>query len=291
MLEQLETLVALVEEGTMARAALRLRVTQGTVSKRLAALEVRLRRRLLQPRGRRVELTAEGERLVQRAGPLLDELRAALHEPAGAGLGRLAIGVSESVLGSWGAGLLARVRAGSPGLELELHAHRSPVVLERVRAGEYSLGLCAGLGDPGEDLAGPRVLDEPMVLVPSGLGPRPRRVRGRPLPILTIEASSATWRALEGRARALGLAPAATLESFFAVAQAAVQGFGHGLVPLGVARALGIPAAALGSPGRGGMTRPVRLVARRRTLARPGVRAFQARLMEEAAAGLAALLA
>ena len=32
----------------------------------------------------------------------------------------------------------------------------------------------------------------------------------------------------------------ASLESFFAVAQMAVSGFGHGLVPIGVARTLGV---------------------------------------------------
>lgn len=274
MIEQLEALAALAAEGTMGKAGTRLRISQSAVSKRVATLEGHLRRKLIEPQGRRVVLTLAGVRLLQRVGPLLDELRSAMAEEEALGGGHLTVGVSESVLSSWGAGLLAQVRDGVDGLSLELHTHRSPVVLERVLSGEYLLGICAGLEDPGSELVSQVLLRESMVLVPSGLAPGFQWTAG-PIPVLTIEPRSLTWGCLREQARALGLEPEQALESFFAVAQTALAGFGHGLIPLGVARALGIPDSSLVRPPPPGLTRPVTLIARRTTLARPAVKRFR----------------
>lgn len=279
MIEQLEALVALSAEGTMARVATRLRVEPSTVSKRLAALEARLGRRLLEPRGRKVALTPEGARLAAQAGPLLAELRAALQGGEGAGPARVRVGVSESVLSSWGARLLAAARRAAPGLELELHAHRSPVVLERVRAGEYAVGLCATSPAAVPDLAARVLIREPVVLVPAG---GRRLPRARPLPVLAIEAHAATWDSLAGRLDELGLEVAARVESFACAVQMARAGLGHALVPLGIARALGVPGRQLVRLGRPRLVRPVCLVARATTLARPGLGALAARLEDEA---------
>lgn len=278
MIEQLEALAALAAEGTMGKAGTRLRISQSAVSKRIATLEGYLRRKLIEPQGRRVVLTLAGVRLLQRVGPLLDELRGALAEEEAQGGGHLTLGVSESVLASWGAGLLAAVRDGVEGLSLELHTHRSPVVLERVLAGEYLLGICAGLGEAGPELVGELLVEEPMVLVSSGLGalPGPTPGAGAPgLPVVTIEPRSLTWASLAPRAQELGLEVERTLESFFAVAQTAVAGFGHGLVPLGVVRALKLPEHSWSLLPDPGLTRPVTLVGRRSTLARPAARRFR----------------
>ena len=137
-----------------------------------------------------------------------------------------------------------------PGLRLELHAHRSVLVVEAVRMGRYQLGLCA-------ETAGARdlVAEEPMVLVsaPSGatLGATPgARPGGRgntdveDRPLITIEPGSATWRAVEPALRRhapqLLRRPRVTVESFAAALQMVRAGFGDGLVPLGVAREAGI---------------------------------------------------
>ena len=65
-----------------------------------------------------------------------------------------------------------------------------------------------------------------------------------------------------------------SLESFFSVAQMALAGFGHGLVPIGVARTLGAPAGQLIRLGRQGLNRPVRFVARKSMFSRPLVQRF-----------------
>ena len=256
----------------MAGAAAALRITQSAVSKRIAALEAELGRRLCQRSGRRVVLTAEGSRLLAGISPLLAELRSVVAGERAPESGALVVGVSESILGSWGAAVLAQAAREVPGLSLELHAHRSPVVLERVRAGEYVAGLCAGVSEQAPDLEAVVVGAEPMVLVGRDVA-RPRS--GLPLRVLTIEPRSATWESLARPARRLGIVPQQTMESFFAVAALARAGYAVGLVPIGVARALALPREIVVALPPPGLARPVSMVARRSTLARPLVGALR----------------
>ncbi len=285
MLEQLEALSALAEEGTMGRAGLRLRISQSAISKRVASLEGWLGRPLTARRGRRVELTPAGRRLLQRAGPLVRDLRAALAEEEAGPEGRVTLGVSESALSSWGAHLLARTQKALPKVHIEVHAHRSPVVIDRVQAGEYLLGMVAGAESPGMGLQGSPLLKEPMVVIPSGQSEL--KVSGRKaIEILTIEPNSSTWSEIAPQARKLKLVPSRTLESFFAVAQAALAGLGHGLVPLGVARALKIEEGGYVRLPKQGIQRSVWLVGRPRGLARTTVSAVVDQLAKEVQAGV-----
>lgn len=73
-LDDLRLFSAVARRQSFVRAAAELRVPPSTLSRRLAALEVALGTRLLQRTSRRVALTHEGEKLLEKAGPLLDEL-------------------------------------------------------------------------------------------------------------------------------------------------------------------------------------------------------------------------
>ena len=245
MFDQIETLSTLAATGTMTRTATHLRITQSTVSKRIAALEREVGQPLTEAHGRGVRLTPVGHRLLERAAPLVASLRHALREEEVHHSGRLAIGVSESILAAWGPRILARVRRVAPEVELEINAHRSPVAIERVRAGEYALALCAGVSAEAPDLQAEVLLEEPMVLVPANLKPF-TPATGTTIPVLTIEPGSATWGYLQRRLRRQAkkwrfkIEVVRTLQSFAPIVQMARSGFGHGLVPIGIARALGI---------------------------------------------------
>lgn len=274
MFDELEALFALKEMGTMGKAALRLRITQSAVSKRIQSLENRTGAPLTEATGRNVRLTEAAEKLLLHARPLLAELKSCLHSPSEEPARPLSMGVSESLLASFAPRALARVLARVPGLALELHAHRSPVIVEHVRSGRYQLGLCAEAGAPKE-LHSLFVAREPMVLIPSGLKPF-RWVKGQDIEVLAIEPSSATWaglsRQLAGfeRASRIRLVVTRSLESFTAIAQLARAGFGHALVPFGVATALGLGKRALLLPGPG-LMRELTLIGRRSVLAQPRV--------------------
>jgi DNA-binding transcriptional LysR family regulator len=274
MFEQLTALAALAETGTMRAAGTKLHISQSAVSKRIATLEAELDKMLVERRGRYAYLTPEGERLLERVQPLLSELRAVLSEDAIEGRGRIAIGVSESILGSWGAQLFARTQLEQ--MELELHAHRSPVAIDRVRGGEYALALIAQ-ASAAQDLVVETLVLEPMVIVPSGLE-RMRFPRRGTLEVITLDTHSETWRAIASRARALRIRPERTVENAFAAAAMARAGLGHGLVPVGVVDALGIPRDRILRPK---LARPIALVARKSTFARPSIKLLVERMRAE----------
>ena len=119
----LELILAIRDQGSLAGAARSLDVAPPAVTKRLAALEARLGQRLFQRTTRRVSPTAEGETACQRAQALLQgfaaleaELKARQSEPTGLirlaatfGFGRLWLGPA-----------LADFQAQYPKIEVQL---------------------------------------------------------------------------------------------------------------------------------------------------------------------------
>lgn len=244
MLDRLQALLAFSQEGTMSRAAARLRVSTSTISKRIQALEEELGSSLLRLEGRTAVLTPRGEELLAEAEPLLAELnRVLLKRPAGRAR-RVGLAVSESVLASWGAAALKQLQ-GELGVDFEVHAHRSPLVLDRVRSGRAAWGVVAGHVDPVHFEVLPWH-EEPLVLV--GTAQSLEDFSGQE--VATIETKSQTFQDLEDPWGRLGLRPGPQVESFFAVARMALSGWWVGWVPLGVAQALGA------SPSQMRRTRP-----------------------------------
>lgn len=274
MIENLETLITLSREGTMQATATVLKISQSAVSKRISALEQHYNRALVERHGRRMVLTAHGTRLVERVTPLVAELRSVFQEEPALHRGKVILGVSEAILASWAPALFARVQAALPEIEFEFHAQRSPVVLDRIRSGEYMVGVCTGSAEADTDLVSEILRLEPMVLVPSALGELQYPPPEGELPVITIESRSGAWASIEEAMHQLAIHRATSLESFFAVAQMALAGFGHGLVPRGVARTLGVPLERCIDMGRRGLNRPVRFVARKSTFSRPVIQSL-----------------
>lgn len=273
MLENLETLVTLSKTGTMMETATVLKISQSAVSKRIAALERYYDRALIERHGRRVVLTHHGTRLVEKVTPLISELRSVFLEDRALRKGKIIMGVSEAILASWGPRLFAQVQHRMPEVEFTFHAQRSPVVLDRIRSGEYMLGICTGSPDADTDLQSEVIRREGMVILPSGLAPLDYTL-GDELDVITIESRSGAWRSIEDDMRRLKLRRKVSLESFFAVAQMALAGFGHGLVPEGVARTLGVGDDQRISLRGAGLNRPVRFVARKSMFSQPLVQNF-----------------
>jgi len=112
-----------------------------------------------------------------------------------------------------------------------------------------------------------------MVIIPSALGELEWPKKGE-LPVITIEDYSGAWRSFRDEVKRLRIRREVALESFFSVAQMALAGFGHGLVPIGVARTLKVPEKKMLNLGDRGLTRPVRFVARKSTYSLPIVTHF-----------------
>ncbi len=277
MLDQLDALRALHETGTTRRAATRLRVTQSAVSKRIAALEARVGVALLERHGRNARLTPAGLRLLEDALPLLRALEERLAALDVAGPATVRLAATESLVASWLPGVLrtaldALAADGAPA-RLDLHAHRGPLAIERLRAGEVDLAVVVSGAEEGlhvEPLA-----TEPMVVVPSRLAPL-APAPGEVVPVWTIEPGSLTgaWlaRRLARSRAAWRVEVVARIESFGSAVQLARAGFGHAVVPLGVALGVGVPRDVL--VPLPGVARPIVACARPSAWERPAVRRF-----------------
>jgi len=204
MIENLETLLALSRTGTMLEASTELRVSQSAVSKRIAVLEKYYDRALIQKKGRRVVLTQHGKQLVDKISPILSELRDLFVDDIGSGKGELIIGVSQAILSSWGPTLFYKVQQDMPEVNFVFHAHRTPVVLDRIRSGEFMVGVCTGLDSLDTDLQSELLFQESMVLIPSGQKKIKWPVKGG-LDVITIEDQSGAWRSFKDDAKRLNI--------------------------------------------------------------------------------------
>ena len=262
MIENLETLLTLARTGTMVEASTELRITQSAVSKRISVLERYYNRKLIQKKGRRVELTQHGQRLVDKISPVLSELRDLFIDEVVGARGELVVGVSDAILSSWGPRVFHAVREEMPDVNFVFHTHRTPVVLDRIRSGEFMVGVCTGSDTLDTDLLSEVLTLEPMVIIPSGLQKMKFPKKGE-VGVITIEDYSGAWRSFKDEVQRLRIRREVSLESFFSVAQMAIAGFGHGLVPIGVARTLKVPEDVMVNLGKKNLYRPVRFVARK----------------------------
>lgn len=281
MLDEIEALAAVSQTGTVSEAALRLRLTASAVSKRIQSLQAKVGFRLVEPDGRRLRLTPRGLDFVERARPLVGELRSLTRAASGPNVSSLSLALADSIASSWGPAAVSRALAATPGLRMDLHAHRSVLVIESVRLGRYHAGLCTSPPSVSDLLVHP-VVTEPLVLVRAGLGPRSDRRR----PLITIEAASATFRAIEpllakGHADLLA-GRLVGVESFGAVLQMVKAGFGDGLLPIGLAHEASLPRAAYRVLA--GVSRDVVLVTRKTVDQLPTFQSLRDRLVAESRA-------
>lgn len=144
-LDEIRTFVTIVEQGSLAAAAVRLGVTPNAVSRRLAVLEARLKRRLIHRTTRRLTVTDEGQLFHARCRRALDELVDAEQELLGADgfTSKLRVGLHPDMLGPVLIDGLRDLLEGSTQLRVELRLASS--FIEPVRAG---LDLAVYVGKP-----------------------------------------------------------------------------------------------------------------------------------------------
>jgi DNA-binding transcriptional LysR family regulator len=144
-LRHFEYFVAVAEERSFTRAAVRLHVVQSGVSAVIKALERELGAELLERTSKRVVLTDAGEALLPRARAALDAVRAArdaVDEVRGGLRGTVRIGTLTSV---W--------MIDMPALLGTFHRAHPEVKLQLAVSSQGSVGLLEGLIDGSIDLA------------------------------------------------------------------------------------------------------------------------------------------
>jgi len=141
---QLRYFIAVAERLHFGRAAEALHISQPPLSRAIRALEERLGVALFARTRRRVELTPEGERLLDEARRMIGQLERAVLELRGIASGeqgRLRIGFVS--LADYGVlpGLLKAYKSARPGVTLALREMLSPEQSGALAAGELDFGL------------------------------------------------------------------------------------------------------------------------------------------------------
>jgi DNA-binding transcriptional LysR family regulator len=171
-LRTMECFLAVVEEGSITRAAERLHMSQPPLTVRLKTLEAELSVALLHRHGRGVEPTAAGRLFAERARRLLAELdtTAEAVRSVGQGVsGHLTIAVGNSVAPSLLASLVRQLATEAPEVAVTVTDHHDASVLDRVSHGEADAGLLHLA--PGDAAAQTRAVEtavavrEPLVAV------------------------------------------------------------------------------------------------------------------------------
>jgi LysR family glycine cleavage system transcriptional activator len=224
---------AAARNGNLTRAAESQHLTVSALSHQIRALEQRLGRRLFDRGPRGVQLTADGQRLLDRVGPHLDALADELRPFAAHRSERLTISALPSMASAWLVPRLGDFLARHPRLELSLLSSERLVDFDRDPGVDAALRMGGGHW-PG--VVAEHLLDEMLVPVAS---PALLRRLGTPTeatlhewPLLG-DAGSTSWPAWF--ARHGGREPdryVARFEDLESLHRAAVEGMGVALARL-----------------------------------------------------------
>ena len=166
-LKQLEYFVQVAELGGFTRAAAVLRVAQPALSRQVRLLEVELRQPLLLRNGRGATLTPAGQRLLEHARGILQQVQRArldLEAQRGAATGRITLALPPTVGRTLTTPLVAAFRERFPGAQLSVMETLSAYALEWLASGRVDCAVVYNVTPtPLIDLQ--PVLDEPLYLV------------------------------------------------------------------------------------------------------------------------------
>lgn len=149
-LHHLAVFHAVVEAGSVSRAAEALSVSQPAVSKQVRELERSLGVTLLDRLPRGVAPTAAGRLLADHARRLFAveaEAERAVAELKGLRRGSLTVGASTTIAGYLLPAAFARFGRGHPDIDLALHVANTADVLRRLVEGGFDLGFTEGSAD------------------------------------------------------------------------------------------------------------------------------------------------
>jgi len=144
MIDRIRALLTVIEEGSVNRAAVRLRITQPALSRQMKALENEIGGRLLEREASGVKPTGLGHAMVKAMKPLVaryDSEMADLRRQARGERSELRVGYLGSSAQSFLTPALALLRTSHPGVRLKLHDLSPREQIEGLRCGDLDVAL------------------------------------------------------------------------------------------------------------------------------------------------------
>ncbi|MGR5177535.1 LysR family transcriptional regulator [Vibrio parahaemolyticus] len=233
LLEGIETLLVLAQEKTMSRTGSRLYISQSAVSKRIANLEKRLGKKLIEPEGRQIKLTPDAHSLIERIGPSLNELRGLIAEQQVLDdRSIIRIDCSETLVAGYLSETLPGMLEHDPFVTIT--TNHTPRIIEHVKSGDAAIGLCAGHLNARLGLHATHLFNEPFRVVSKHpLGTPPAK-------LITNDLNNPANTYQAGLLQQAGIRPSMQMDSYTAAAQLAIQGVSPALVPLSIIKTLHI---------------------------------------------------
>ena len=201
-LRRLRLLRELARRGTITAVAEALSYSPSAVSQQLAALEKEAGVRLLEPVGRRLRLTPQGDLLVAHAQVLLEEMERAeaeLAQSLNETVGTLRVAAFQSAVLALVPHALSQLMRQHPSLRVEVTELEPEVALPALVAGEFDLVL--GEEYPGHPLPRPReterhdlLTDELRLITPAGWSERSlTSLASRPFVLEPVGTTAREW--------------------------------------------------------------------------------------------------
>lgn len=237
-LRHIRTFVAVAEDGTVSKAALRLRVAQPALSRQISDFEDRLGLRLFDRVNRRLVLTGEGERLLADCRAILAATEALADRArtlgrSNAGVLRIAFTMLDDVIGAF----LHRYSEHFPNVRVTLNDITGPGDLfSRLESGDLHMGI--GLRRSiHADTTGIESFPLPSVeffaaghaSVPLGAAGTIETAELARFPLLLLAPSFEVRKSFDEACRAIGLQPQIVMESRLPHTLLALAEAGHGV--------------------------------------------------------------
>lgn len=182
-LEQLRSLVAVAEEGSLSGAVPRLNRSQSALSEQIQKLEAFVGVALLRRGKKGMSLTPAGSRLLVHARDMLAASERALEDVRGIGLmGELRLAVTDYFRPGAIAEILKQLKARYPALKLRVTICKDLIADGECGNGDFDIGLAMRIVDPAEAFLGQTLRREPLIwAAAAGVS-----FEGSPLPLLVL---------------------------------------------------------------------------------------------------------
>ncbi|MCD9528903.1 LysR family transcriptional regulator [Photobacterium carnosum] len=233
LLEGIETLLVLAQEGTMSRTGSRLYISQSAVSKRIAKLEATLGTKLIIPSGRLIKLTPDAHALIKNVGPSFNEIRGLIFEHQNLDDQTIiTIDCSETLVAGYLSDALGQYFQHDK--YISITTHHTPVIVENVQSGKATIGFCAGHLPTQYRFIAQHLVDEPFkVVFKQPLSALPKAIIANDLKNPSNISQAAVLQKQ-------GITPLMEMDSYTASAQLALAGMIPALVPNSIVKTLGI---------------------------------------------------
>jgi len=239
-LDQLKTLIAIIDLGTFSAAAQALHLSQPTISLHIAELEERFHAPLLVRGRKRVEATAAGATLAERGRKLLrdtDDAIAAVERQVTGVVGRVRLGASSGVLVHQLPQVMETLEKKFQKIDVEVSILGSSDTLAGLAQGTLDIGIVAMPQTPGKDIVIRHWRTDPMVAFLPARWKAPKHVTPAWLadkPLIFNEPSTHMYQLTMAWFAAAGLSPRARIELNYTEAMKSLvaAAYGAAVLPL-----------------------------------------------------------